>query len=119
MRNRGLLRVVSLFVAAHLASLPVAPVWGQGAEYLIGAGDVLEIKVWQREELGGDVTVDADGNITLPLIGTIRGAGLTTARLAEELTRRFSFVDREVSQVTVGAIAPKIVNIPNNSRLNW
>ncbi|MCA9753744.1 MAG: SLBB domain-containing protein [Gemmatimonadetes bacterium] len=60
--------------------------------------------VWQRADLGAVVTVDTEGSITLPLIGSIRAAGQTPNRLGDELTRRFSFVDREVSQVTVAVL---------------
>jgi polysaccharide export outer membrane protein len=79
----------------------MAPGWTQGVEYTIGIGDELEVTVWQRAELGGNFVVDTEGNVTLPLVGAIRASGQTPARLGEELTRRFSFVDREVSQVTV------------------
>jgi polysaccharide export outer membrane protein len=75
--------------------------WAQSTEYLIGVGDVLAVNVWQRPDLGGEVSVDAEGNITVPLVGLVRAAGQTPARLGDELTRRYSFVDREVSQVTV------------------
>ena len=73
-------------------------------EYTIGVGDVLGIKVWQREALGGEYTVDSQGYVSLPLVGSIRAAGQTSARLGEELTRRFSFVERDVSQVTVSIV---------------
>jgi polysaccharide export outer membrane protein len=71
------------------------------SEYTIGIGDVLSVKVWQRQDLSSEVTVDHDGAVTLPLVGAVRAAGQSPARLGEELTRRFSFVDRQVSQVTV------------------
>jgi polysaccharide export outer membrane protein len=73
----------------------------QTGEYTIGPGDKLEINVWQRPDLGATVVVDSQGDVTLPLIGAIRAAGITPARLGEELTRRLSFVDRDVSLVTV------------------
>lgn len=88
-------------LALALAVTMLAPAaWAQ-TEYTIGVGDVLAVRVWQRDDLGGQVTVDYDGSVTLPLLGTVRAAGQTPARLAEELTRRYSFVDRQVSQVSV------------------
>jgi protein involved in polysaccharide export with SLBB domain len=39
--------------------------------------------------------------VTLPLLGTVKAAGLTPPKLSAELTRRFSFIDREITQVTV------------------
>jgi polysaccharide biosynthesis/export protein len=74
------------------------------AEYTIGIGDKLQINVWQRPDLGATVVVDSEGNVTLPLIGAIRAAGSTPGKFGEELTRRLSFVDREVSLVTVSVL---------------
>lgn len=73
----------------------------QGTDYAIGVSDVIEVTVFQRQDLGGTFTVDTEGNVTLPLLGTVKAAGLTPAKLSQELTRRFSFIDREITQVTV------------------
>jgi len=57
-----------------------------GAEdYRIGASDLLDIKVFQAEELSREVRVDAHGNITLPLLGTIPVAGLTQSGAEQKL----------------------------------
>lgn len=94
--------LVHVILAIALAFLLAAPGLAQTAgEYTIGVGDKLAINVWQRPDLGATVIVDSQGDVTLPLIGAIRAAGLTQARLGEELTRRLSFVDRDVSLVTV------------------
>ncbi len=98
-------RILPVIIAAVLAVLAAAsPGFAQAAEYTIGNGDKLEINVWQRPDLGATVVVDSQGDVTLPLIGAIRAAGLTPARLGEELTRRLSFVDRDVSLVTVSVL---------------
>ncbi len=90
------------FAIALLVLGASAPVFAQArGEYTVGIGDELEVTVWQRPDLGGRFAVDSEGNIALPLIGSIRAAGQSVSRLGEELTRRFSFVDRDVSQVTV------------------
>ncbi len=95
-------RVLTIALSLLLTALPTADVWADsGTEYTIGVGDELQITVWQRDDLGGTFTVEPEGNVSLPLIGAIRASGQTPRRLGEELTRRFSFVDREVSQVTV------------------
>ncbi len=92
-----------LAVALAVLLAPGAAV-AQTGEYAIGIGDKLEINVWQRPDLGATVVVDSQGDVTLPLIGAIRAAGVTPARLGEELTRRLSFVDRDVSLVTVSVM---------------
>lgn len=57
---------------------------GQGI-YRIGASDLLEIKVFQADELSRQVRVDQRGNITLPLMGTIRVAGMSQGELEKRL----------------------------------
>lgn len=53
------------------------------ADYLIGADDLLTVKVWQDERMSGDVVVRPDGMVTLALINDIRAAGLTPDQLRE------------------------------------
>lgn len=50
-----------------------------GSEYRLHAGDVLEIVVAGMPELKQRVTVQVDGGISLPLLGTIMVAGATTS----------------------------------------
>ena len=45
--------------------------------YLIGPGDVLELKLFDAPELSGQLEVLNDGSISLPLIGSVRVSGLT------------------------------------------
>ena len=47
-------------------------------EYRIGVGDKLDVRVFQVEDLSFEqLVVDTSGNINLPLIGAVRGAGRT------------------------------------------
>ncbi len=45
--------------------------------YHLGAGDKLQIKVFNQEDLTGEYTIDGAGNISMPLIGTIALRQLT------------------------------------------
>lgn len=45
--------------------------------YIIGPGDVLELKVFGAEELSGPLTVLSDGSVSFPYLGSVRLAGLT------------------------------------------
>jgi polysaccharide export outer membrane protein len=105
-KESRLLRALAIVVTAMLAVAARAGAEdAEPAGYTFGIGDLLDVIVWQRPDLGGQVVVDSEGNVVLPLIGTIRAAGQTPERLADELTRRFAFVDRSVSQVTVSVAA--------------
>ena len=58
--------------------------------YKIGRDDVLDVFVWKDKQLSGRITVDSDGTVTLPLIGQVRAAGLTTKELQTDLTARYA-----------------------------
>jgi polysaccharide export outer membrane protein len=60
------------------------------ANYKILPTDKLNIKVFKSEDLSGDYEVDAAGNISLPLIGAVEAANLTTTQLDERLTQKLS-----------------------------
>ena len=58
--------------------------------FLIGPEDVLAVHFWRDQEMSGDVTVRPDGMITLPLVGDIRAAGLTTELLRDQIEKAAS-----------------------------
>ncbi|MDH5719241.1 MAG: polysaccharide biosynthesis/export family protein [Spirochaetia bacterium] len=56
-------------------------------EYKIGPQDVLQIKVWGNADFSGTVVVDLKGYIRYQFIGKIKANDLTTAELAQEITK--------------------------------
>lgn len=72
-----------------------------GANYVIGAEDVLEIEVFNVPELTKVVRVSNDGTITLPLLGPMQAAGLTTHQLRRQLEEKYGETYLENPQVTV------------------
>lgn len=83
------------------ALLALAPVNSGAAEYVIGRGDVLEIRFWQEPDLDSRVTVSNDGMITLDVIGRIEAAGKTTEELQNDIVRRISRLNKKISQAAV------------------
>jgi polysaccharide export outer membrane protein len=75
--------------------------------YVIGAQDILSIKVWREQDFTGLYTVRPDGKITLPLIGDVQAGGLTPERLGDQLKQGLSNYinspDVSVSLQTVGS----------------
>jgi len=59
-------------------------------DYRIAAEDVLDISVWREPDLQKEVIVRPDGGISMPLVGNITAAGLTTAELEDALRSRLS-----------------------------
>jgi len=58
------------------------------ADYRIGKEDVLEIEVFQVDELKKTVRVGSQGYIGLPLIGQVNAKGLTTSELEKEIAAK-------------------------------
>ncbi|WP_373049155.1 polysaccharide biosynthesis/export family protein [Vulgatibacter sp.] len=54
-------------------------------EYRLGSEDVVEVMVFQSEDLSRTVPVRPDGKISLPLLGDVEARGLTTAELARKI----------------------------------
>ncbi|MFT6556370.1 MAG: protein involved in polysaccharide export with SLBB domain [Sneathiella sp.] len=63
---------------------------GVAAEYTLDTGDVLSIKLLERNEISGDVIVGMDGTISLPGIGTIVARDETVRGLERKLLKRIS-----------------------------
>jgi polysaccharide export outer membrane protein len=72
-------------------------------QYVIGPADVIHINVWKDTDLSQTVTVDPNGFVSLPLVGDIHVAGMTTDQMAAVLGSRLaSFVVSP--QVTVSVV---------------
>lgn len=56
-------------------------------DYKIAPMDTLTIKVFRADDLSGDYSVDLAGHISLPLVGQVEAANLTTAQLDSKLTQ--------------------------------
>ena len=54
-------------------------------DYIIGAGDTLEIFVWKNPELSRTVVVRPDGKISAPLVKDLRASGKTSTQLADDI----------------------------------
>lgn len=71
-------------------------------QYRIGAGDELNVRVFQVEDLSFDkIKVDTSGDLQMPLIGAVRAAGRTPAELSTEIAGRLSSQYLRNPQVTV------------------
>ncbi len=84
----ALIRRYSTTVSAALlaALVAAAPAAGQG--YRIGEGDVLKVAVWSQPELSGEFVVDVSGAIAMPLIGSVKAAGLSIEQIEKDIRDR-------------------------------
>ncbi len=85
--------------------LPVGQVASPTEDYRIGETDLLKVSVFRVPELSFDeLRVDSSGNIQMPLIGTVRAAGLTSSELTAALTSQLGARYLRNPQVTVTVI---------------
>ena len=73
-----------------------------GEGYKIAPMDQLTVKVFNSKELSDDYDVDLAGHISLPLIGEVEAANLTTAQLDTVLTEKLGEKYFEHPDVAVG-----------------
>lgn len=60
-----------------------------GPDDPIGPGDLLDVRVFNEEQLSGTARVGETGNLDLPFMGPFSAAGLTPAQLEVKLTDRY------------------------------
>jgi len=53
--------------------------------YTVGAGDVLEVRVWHNDQLSRRVVVRPDGFVTLPLVGDVACGSKTVEEIGKDI----------------------------------
>lgn len=84
-----------------------------GSNYTLQPSDVIQIEVYQEEDLEKTVRIEGDGNVSLALIGKVSIGGLTVSEskaLITELYERDYLVDPQIS-VLVLSFSPKVVRV--------
>jgi polysaccharide export outer membrane protein len=56
--------------------------------YRLGGGDEIRVITYGEDELTGDFHLNDQGDIALPLVGVVHGAGLTTQQLSAAVEQR-------------------------------
>ena len=62
-------------------------------DYIIGAGDSIDIFVWRNPELSSGVTVRPDGKITTPLVEDVPASGKTPTQLARDMEKEQAIIE--------------------------
>lgn len=94
---------ISEMTAAQPVDLQaVSTVAAAPAEYRIGVGDKLDVRVFQVADLSfAELVVDTSGNINMPLIGAVRSAGRTAGEMSSDIAARLAARYLRDPQVTV------------------
>jgi polysaccharide biosynthesis/export protein len=83
--------------------------------YVIGAEDVLQIRVWREPDLSGNVMVRPDGKITLALVGDVEAAGHTPEQLTRRVTEALSkILNKPEVMVSVMSVQSKRYFVSGN-----
>lgn len=77
--------VLYLAVLAVLVQPSFAQTGSRNPTYRIGPRDLIEVRVFETQELNGSLRVSEDGDVTLPLIGNVKVAGLTEGEAAQRI----------------------------------
>lgn len=98
------MRAPSLSALALVVTLQFSPQFASAQEqprYRLGPGDILQISVFGVADFGRRVSVNVDGDISLPFLGELRAEGLTIPDLrlilAEALTQDGRIQDADVT----------------------
>lgn len=91
-------RVVWLLAIVGLLGIAGA---SYASDYIIGAGDVLQINFWQDPLLNSSVKVRNDGHVSLDIVGEMEAAGKTTVQLQDDIVRQMSRLNKRITQATV------------------
>jgi len=87
MRMYGAPQPASYAVRRVAQVVPVAATFEDGA-YTLDSGDKLRIVVFGQDTLSNNYTVDAQGMVSLPLVGAVGARGLTTSQLNSAIAGR-------------------------------
>lgn len=97
-----------MLVCALAAAVPAAA----QQPYVLGPGDVVEVSVFGYADLTRVTAILPEGTIMLPLVGSVRAAGLTVDELARALTRAYArFVKNPQVTVTIREFRKVVVSI--------
>lgn len=87
------------FASAAVQAVPAAP--ESARDYAVGPEDLLEIKVYGQKELDRQVRVNGEGEITVPLVGTVKVSGLSPKAIERRLSELYGAAYLRNPQISV------------------
>lgn len=105
----GLLNAILCLALAAAIGLAAEPALNDGA-YRIAPGDVLDIGVLGEPDLARQLTVLADGSVSLPFVGTVTVEGRTLAEATRALVEGLSmyYVEPKVFVSITPSVPPQV-----------
>jgi polysaccharide export outer membrane protein len=112
MIRRMLLQLIALTWLVFGATLASAQTADSG--YVLGPDDSVQVIVYGQPEFGVTTRIKSDGTIVMPLIGTLKAAGMTNITLAKAVTDKLTsngFLKDPIVNVEIGNYLSKTVNV--------
>lgn len=108
-----ILLVAGLMLAAFSSLLPAQSTGAGRSSGVIGKLDTVEIRVFREDELTTAGQLSADGTISMPLIGAVKMAGLTTDQAAAAITAKLKdgYLVRPQVSVSIEARVRRTVTV--------
>ncbi len=121
--------IAPLLAAVALAA--PAPPAAAADNYRVSPGDIVQVSVFQEKDLTSSYRVMADGTISMPLIGSVRVAGMPSSAASAAIRARLLdgyLVDPQVTLRVIGyakmrftvlgqVATPKSLSVPANEKL--
>lgn len=101
-------------LAAILVALPFMAVQGMAQDYRLRAGDTVQIEVLEDNTLNRTAIVLPDGQISIPLVGSVPAAGRSLAAVQQDLAARLApnFATAPTVFVTMNSLAERTPSSP-------
>lgn len=81
---------LAFYISVQFLSFPVLPIISHAGEYVVGDGDVLDINVYENEDLSTTVRVAGDNKIRVPLLGEVNVENMTVSEVSKKLETLFA-----------------------------
>jgi polysaccharide export outer membrane protein len=84
------------------------PVRGSAGPYVLGPGDRIRLKVYSDDQMSGEYEVDSTGFVSIPLVGEVKAAGMTTRQLERAVAARMQgkLAQKPEVNIEIAAYAP-------------
>lgn len=83
-----LLLIIALIIAAYLPNSGAVASQERSIP-AIGVGDKLKLTFYARDDISGEYTVQSEGDISIPLLGSFKAEGKTVSQLSDEIVKAF------------------------------
>ena len=79
----------------------VQPSRSSDGAYILGPGDRLRLKAYSDDQLSGEYEVNSGGFVSIPLVGEVRAAGMSTSALEKQIVAKMKGKIAQDPQISI------------------